>query len=261
MENKQLKVEKICMEGYDIEFGTVLENAFNNYKLIAATGGLGMILICIVMVIIYAGVFGAVYGFSDILTSLASMQPELMSGTSLLLLLLFTVVMAGIMSPIYAGFINMAFLADQNKKFGLDTLFSYFKGPYFKELFTASVIIAFFGSGLNYLFDYLGIKFIGLLITIIVSFLTFLTIPLIIFSDIKAIEAITLSAKLVVKQPSILLGLLIVSIVLVCLGIIGLCIGVFFTIPFLYAMYYSIYSAILPFNEESELDEIGLDQE
>ena len=125
----------------------------------------------------------------------------------------------------------------------------------------SSVIIAFFGSGLNYLFDYLGIKFIGLLITIIVSFLTFLTIPLIIFSDIKAIEAITLSAKLVVKQPSILLGLLIVSIVLVCLGIIGLCIGVFFTIPFLYAMYYSIYSAILPFNEESELDEIGLDQE
>ncbi len=261
MSNNYLKVEKISNEGYELEFGTVLEKAFSTYKLVAGIGGVGMILICIIMAVLYAGIFGAVYGFSDVLTSLTSINPELMSGTSLLYFLLFSVVMAGIMSPISAGFINMAFLADQNKEFGLGTIFGYYKGSYFKELFIAAVIIAFFGTGLNYLFDYIGIKFIGVAITFCVSFLTFLSVPLIIFSNLKAFEAITMSAKLVIKRPFILLGLLIVSFVFVCLGIIGFCIGIFFTIPFIYVMYYTIYEAIIPFDEETELDEIGVNQE
>ena len=261
MSNNNSKVEKICKEGYSLEFGTVLEKAFNNFKLIAGIGGVGMILIGIVMIAVYAGIFGAVYGFSDVLKSLSSINSEVMTGTSLLYLLLFSVIMAGIMSPISAGFINMAYLADKNKEFGLGTIFSFYKSKYFKELFTAAVVIAFFGTGLNSIFEYFGIKVVGLLITFTISFLTFLTIPLIIFSDLKAIDAITTSAKLVLKQPLILLGLLIVTIILACLGIFGLCIGIFFTIPFIYSMYYTIYAAIIPFTEQSELDEIGQNQE
>jgi len=261
MNNKYSKVEKVCNEGYELEFGTVLEKAFSTYKSIAVIGGIGMIIICIVIGVLYAGIFGAVYGFSDILTSLSSINPDVMTGTSLLYFLLFSVVMAGLMSPISAGFINLAFLADQNKEFGLGTIFGYYKGSYFKELFTAAVIIAFFGTGLNYLFEYFGIKAIGMVITICVSFLTFLTIPLIIFSDLKAFEAITMSIKLVLKQPLVLLGLIIVGGIMACLGIIGFCIGIFFTIPFIYVMYYTIYDAILPQNEKSELEEIGQDQE
>lgn len=257
MNNNYSKVEKVCNEGYQLEFGTVIEKAFSTYKLIAVIGGIGMILICIVIGVLYAGIFGAVYGFSDVLTSLSSINPEVMTGTSLLYLLLFSVVMAGLMSPISAGFINLAFLADQNKEFGLGTIFGYYKSTYFKELFTAAVIIAFFGTGLNYLFEYFGIKIIGLVITCCISFFTFLTIPLIIFSDLKAFEAITMSAKLVLKQPFVLLGLLIVAGIMACLGIIGFCIGIFFTIPFIYAIYYTIYDAIIPQDEKSDLDEIG----
>lgn len=261
MKDNYSKVEKISSDGYQIEFGNIFENAFNNYKLIAGIGGIGIILLCIIMGILYAAVFGVVYGFSDVLSSLTSMNPESMSGSSMIYFLLFTVLMSGIMSPISAGFINMACLADQNKKFGLETLFTYYKGTYFKELFLAAIIIAFFGSGSNYLFDYFGMKTIGLIFTCIISFLTFLTVPLIIFSNLKAFDAITLSIKLVVKQPFILLGLLIVAIILACIGIFGLCIGIFFTLPFIYSMYYSIYEAIIPFDDESELDEIGQNQE
>lgn len=261
MNNNYSKVEKVSKEGYELEFGTVLEKAFSTYKLVAGIGGVGMILICIIMGVLYAGIFGAVYGFSDVMTSLTSINPELMSGTSLLYFLLFSVVMAGIMSPISAGFMNMAALADQNKDFGLGTIFGYYKSAYFKELFTAAAIIAFFGTGLNYLFDYIGIKYFGVLITCCVSFLTFLSIPLIIFSNLKAVEAITMSAQLVIKRPFVLLGLLIVSFIFVSLGIIGLCIGIFFTIPFIYVMYYTIYEAIVPQDETTELDEIGQNQE
>jgi len=261
MSNNYSKVEKICNEGYSLEFGPVLEKAFNTFKLIAVVGGIGMILISILMLFIYAGIFGAVYGFSDVLTTLSSLTPEAMSGTSLLYLLLFSTIMAGIMSPINAGFINLAALADQNKEFGLGTIFGYYKTKYFKELFTAAVLIAFFGTGLNYLFDHFGFKILGMVSTICVSFFTFLTIPLIIFSDLKALDAISASAKLVLKQPLILLGLLIVSIIIVFLGIIALCIGIFFTIPFLYAMYYTIYSEIISPTAENQVDEIGQSQE
>ena len=261
MNDNYSKVEKISNDGYDLEFGTIFEKAFNTYKLMALIGGVGLILISIIVVILYAGVFGAFYGFSDVLTSLKSINPEVMSSTSLLYFLLFTIVMSGFMNPIYAGFVNMAFLADTNKDFGLGTIFAYYKGAYFKELFAAGAIIAFFGSGLNYLFDYLGIKYVGIVITCSVAFVTFLTIPLIIFSNLKAIEAITMSVKLVIKRPLILFGLLFVSLIVACLGIFGFCIGIFFTIPFIYVMYYTIYEAIIPLDEKTELDEIGQNHE
>jgi len=41
------------------------------------------------------------------------------------------------------------------------------------------------------------------------------------------------------------------------LGIFGLCIGIFFTLPLLFSMEYSIYSAIVGIESKSEIEEIG----
>ncbi len=261
MNNDYSKVEKISNEGYELEFGTILEDAFSNYKKIAGIGGLSMILVGIVVVVILLGIMGVTYGFTDFTETLTGLNPELMSGSSLLGFFFFSMLMAAVLSPINAGFIKMAYQADYDKPFGLNTIFDYFKGSYFKELFISAAIIAFFGNGINYLLNYFGIFFWGSLITYIVGFLTFLTIPLIIFSNLNAVQAITMSIKLVLKQPLILFGLLIVSIIFACLGIVGFCIGLFFTLPFLYSMYYTIYATIIPSSEESILDEIGQNQE
>ena len=111
------------------------------------------------------------------------------------------------------------------------------------------------GSGLSLLLDYTGIKFVGSLIAVTLSFLTFLSIPLIVFGNLKAIESLKSSIAIVSKQPLVLLGLLIVAGIASMVGFIGCLVGIFFTIPFIYSMNYAIYSAIIGFDSNSELEE------
>ena len=59
------------------------------------------------------------------------------------------------------------------------------------------------------------------------------------------------------RQIFVLLGLLIVAAILVGIGIFGFCIGIFFTIPFLYSSYYVIYNEIIGSEHKSEIDQIG----
>jgi uncharacterized membrane protein len=106
--------------------------------------------------------------------------------------------------------------------------------------------------------EFAGVPFLGNVLTYVVSFLTFLTIPLIIFSDLKAFEAITMSSRLVLKKPLLLLALIIVSFLFVMLGIFALCIGIIFTIPFLFSLYYIVYKNIVPLENKDEIDEIGV---
>jgi uncharacterized membrane protein len=83
-----------------------------------------------------------------------------------------------------------------------------------------------------------------------------LSIPLIVFGNLKAIESLKSSIAIVSKQPLVLLGLLIVAGIASMVGFIGCFIGVFFTIPFMYSMNYAIYSTIIGFDSKSELEEM-----
>jgi uncharacterized membrane protein len=75
--------------------------------------------------------------------------------------------------------------------------------------------------------------------------LTFMVIPLIIFGNLKAMEAIEGSMIIVSKQFFILFALMIVSALFMMLGIFGFCIGIFFTFPFLHSMQFCIYNEII----------------
>jgi uncharacterized membrane protein len=103
-----------------------------------------------------------------------------------------------------------------------------------------------FSSGLQFA----GYQWLGLIISLSLALLTFLTIPLIIFGNLKAIEAIQGSIIMVSKQPLIIAGLLIVATIFVMLGLIAFCVGIFFTMPIIYAMHYTIYASIINDSEE-----------
>ena len=259
--SKKETVNTIANEGYELDFGTVLNNAFENYKKIAGLAGIGLILIGIILFVFLFAIMGIAFGFGSFFQTLSGFNPELLAGSSLFIFLGFTVLFTSLFSPVSAGFLRMAKLADYNESFGIDTIFYYYKTVHFKELFLSTLVISFFSSGGLVLLEYTGISFAGNLLNYIISFLTFLTVPLIIFSDIKAFDAITISIKLVLKQPIILLGLLIVSLIIAILGIFGLCIGIVFTIPFLFSINYIIYKQIIPIDNKIELDEIGISED
>jgi uncharacterized membrane protein len=56
------------------------------------------------------------------------------------------------------------------------------------------------------------------------------------------------------KQPLIILGLIIVAFFASMVGFIGCFIGVFFTIPFLFSINYSLYNTIVGIDPEQDLE-------
>ena len=259
MNSKYQKSDQISDTNYELDFGIVLEKAFNNYKKIAGIAGIGMIISSLVLIVLFAGIFGSIYGFANFTQTMTGFATQLNWSTELIIIFS-GAVFGGVFSPINAGFILMARNASTNENFGLDSLFSYFSSSYFKDLFVSAVLLSLFGGLVSFGFDSIGVKFVGTIISLILTLLTLLTIPLIIFNKLDAVNAITTSCKLVLKSPFVIFGLAFVAVIFCMLGIFGFCIGLFFTFPFWYSISYIIYAEIVPLDKTDVLDEIGTTQ-
>lgn len=254
------KIEKIRNNGYQLDFGTVFESAFENYKKIALYAGLMFLVFSILMsIIVMVGLISyiGIENFEEFgnkmkqLLSLKVMPLDILLALNASLLLF-----SGLISPFMAGFLKMAHCGEKGEEFHVSTMFSYYKYPYFFNIFISSLIIGLTGTGLTMLLETAGLSFVGTVLTLLISFLTFLTIPLIVFGELNATDAIKSSIVIVSKQPLTLLGLLIVAGIGAVLGIFGLCIGIFFTYPFIYSMNYIIYNSIIEIDDTSEIPQI-----
>lgn len=255
MKTTKEKIEEIKSNGYQLDFGNVFNHAFENYKKIAVYAGLMIFVFSVLIGILIVGALIFTFGVSILNEkSLENLKNENFSATFMVVYVVGAIVLSCLLSPFPAGLIKMAHCGEKDEEFHVSTILEYYKAPYFKELVISTVLISLLSSGLSSLIDYAGIKIVGSLIAMLVSFFTFLTIPLIIFGNLKAIEAIKSSAIIVSKQPLVLLGLIIVSAIASMVGLIGCCIGIFFTIPFMYSMYYAIYVAIIGIDSENELE-------
>jgi hypothetical protein len=252
----QDRIEEIKKNGYTLDFGNVFNHAFENYKKIALYGGLMIFVFIILMSILAIVVLFSIFDAETVLEKLKpeNLQPENLSLNFILIFTVVSILITCLLSPFPAGLIKMAYCAERDEEFHVSTMFEYYKAPYFKELFIATLLISLLSTGIPKLTDYAQIPFVGLLITIITSFFTFLAIPLIIFGNLKAIEAIKSSVVIVSKQPIVLLGLLVIGVIAVMVGFIGCCIGIVFTIPFMYSLYYALYSEIIGFDPETEVE-------
>ena len=257
MKTAKDRLEEIKKEGYEIDFSTIFTNSFENYKKIALNAGLIFILIGIVAAAIIAIFIGLVIGFGDFNYDPENLKAENFSATGLIVYMFCVVLFAAIASPITAGIIKMAHCADKKEEFSIGTAFEYYKNPYFKEIFLATVIISFFNVTISMLFEMVEIGFVGTIIGFLIGFFTFLAIPFIIFGNLKAIEAIKASFAVISKQILLLFGLMIIGILFSVIGFIGCCIGLFFTIPFIYSMYYCIYNEIIGVAESDENDDMN----
>ncbi len=252
------RIAAIKADGYQLDFGNVFEHAFENYKKIVWYAGLLLFVFAILFIVFlstglvsYVGVKN-MEEFNNNLKNFSN--PNGMSSTFLLPLQIGIIVCSSLLAPFIAGFLNMAHCAEKGEEFHVSTMFNYYKAPYFWNIFSVTLLLSILSSGLTILLEYSGIQFVGSLISLTITFLTFLTIPLIVFGKLNAIDAIKSSVIIVSKQPIVLLGLLVVAIIAILLGLIGFCVGIFFTYPFIYSMYYAIYSTIIGIDVENELE-------
>lgn len=253
----QYRIDEIKKNGYALDFGNVFNHAFENYKKIALYGGLIIFVFFILFSIFAIGILMAIFGGAVVLEFLKpeNLKPEDLTLNFLLILSAISVVVTALLSPLTAGLIKMAYCAERDEEFHVATMFQYYKAPYFKELFTATFLISVLTSVLSAVINYAQIPFINAIVSITVTLFTLFMIPLIIFGNLKAIEAIQSSIIIVSKQPAILLGLFVVGIIATMVGFIGCCIGIVFTIPFMYSLYYAMYNEIIGFESADEFEE------
>ncbi|RTY67762.1 hypothetical protein EKL99_12490 [Flavobacterium sp. ZB4P23] len=258
MKTTQNRIHEIEKNGYPLDFGIVFNHAFENYKKIAIYAGLIIFVFFILLIVFVSVIFVAFFDSAMILEKMKpeNLQPENLSLNFILIVSGVSVLLSSLFSPISAGLIKMAYCAERDEEFHVSTMFEYYKISYFKELFIATLLISIFSTLLSSLIDYAQIPFIGFIITVTITLFTILTIPLIIFGNLNAIEALKSSILIVVKQPLILLGLLVVGAISTLVGLIGCCIGIVFTVPFMYSLYYAIYSEIIGFETTLEPEQM-----
>lgn len=252
------QIEDIKKNGYSLDFSNVFNHAFENYKKIAVYAGLILLVFSIIAVFLGGGIFVALYGVEHFTEEyFKNLQNEKPVGSVLIIYTLVITVVAALLSPFTAGFLKMADCADKDQEFNVSTIFSYYNSRYFLPLFISTLLISLTGGVISVGFSYMGIPVIDAIITIIISLFTSLTIPLIIFGDLDAVDAIKSSAVIVAKQPLIIALLFIVAGLASTVGFIACCIGIVFTIPITYSVKYAIYCAILNIKDENSIDSIG----
>jgi hypothetical protein len=245
------------IKGYDLDFGIVFEKAFENYKKIALLAGVTIILLVILFLALVGTIIGSLVGINSLTESLTDFSIFNFGIEYVLLYVGIMVLFSALLSPIGAGFLKMAHLAENNQDFSIGTVFDYFKTAYFKELFFSTLIVSIVNLGISTLLEYFAIPILGSIISYVIAFFTIFMVPLIIFCNLNAIEAIQSSAKLALKQPLIIIGLAIIGFFAIMIGLIGFCIGIFFTLPFWYSLNYTIYNQAVPIDKTSEIEEIG----
>lgn len=256
------QIEDIKKNGYPLDFSNVFNHAFENYKKIALYAGLILLVFSILAIFLFGGLFAAIYGVQYLNEDfIKGLQNEQTTTYVLAIYSLAIAFVAAIFSPFTAGFLKMALSADKDEEFNVSTIFSYYTSRYFPQLFVAMLLISLTSGLISVVFNMLGIVLVDTIIALAITVFTSLTIPLIIFGDLNAIDAIKSSIIIVSKQPFTIILLLFVAGVGSAIGFIGCCIGIVFTIPITYSLKYALYSAIINIEEDNTIDSIGSDWE
>jgi hypothetical protein len=268
MKSTLQRIQEIRRTGYNLDLGEVINDSFSNYKSIALLGGAVILLVAFVAIVVFGGLTALLLGVDTFTQAITDFSHGTSSSTVLIIDLVTTVIFTALFAPIAAGLIQMAHNASIKEEFDFGTAFMHYSSEHFKELFLGAAIIALFGSGLTSIIELLKVNTsenlltniataITAVISLLIQIFTLIMIPLIIFGKLKAVEAIKGSFILISKNFWTALLLFILGGIFVILGIFALCIGIIFTIPFLYSLQYIIYKKYLPIDETNEINEIG----
>ncbi|AWG22958.1 hypothetical protein FFWV33_16205 [Flavobacterium faecale] len=251
MNTQKSRIEQLKLNGYKLNFETSITQIFENYRKIALYAGLSLFVFGIILITLIYGGLLSYFGIETIteMTKPENLRPENLSKEFLMWYTIFAILFTSFVSPFSAGFIKMAYCADRDEEFRLSAIFTYYSSSKFFTLFTATLIISLTNTGLATIAEQLGNGAAGSVASLFISFYTILTVPLIIFGDLGVFSAIQTSVALIAKQPLLILGLLLISLIATLLGLMFIIVGILFTMPFIYSFYYILYKNIVGFEE------------
>lgn len=243
------RLKEIRQNGYQIDLGNLINESFESYKKIALLSGLALLIVILTLLIV--GIFGMSYfidfeNFSEetLKINFAKFTPSEIAmyfgGVTLLTMIL---------TPFTAGLIKVAYDVETKDEISFSTIFDCYREDYLKDLLLSSLVLSLITSSITVGFQIIHLDFIGTLLSYAVGILSCMTIPLIIFGKLTAFDAIANSIMVVSKQPVTIFLALVLAAIGSFIGFFGFCIGIFFTMPYLYCMYYTIYKNSVGFVE------------
>jgi len=241
MQNTQQRIREINDHGYNLDFGTTFDHAFIIYKKTAVTAGLTFLLLGFIISMILIGGLQSVIDVSNPENSLKNLNVLEFSSLGIIAYYIGIVLFTALISPLFAGLLKMSYYAETGQPFSIATSFEYFKAPYFGKILLATLIITVGLLPISLLSQFTQYPMVGAITNFAIQIFTILIIPLIIFGKLDALEAIRGSFIIVSKKPFHIFLLIFVGSLFAICGLLGCCIGVFFTLPFVYNLYYSIY--------------------
>lgn len=250
-------IEDKINNGYEIDLGNIIDNSIEIYKKVALKAGLGYFMIFGIVILIAMTVSLSLIDNSNLEEfKEISQDPNYFykNPTILAWFIIGGLLINILFIPLNAGFLNLCHLAKTNQEFTTANIFDYYKSKYLKDLIIGSLLIAIVTTALTTVLDMSNLKIVSFVIQISFALFTFLFLPLVIYGNQSFGNAIKKSLQLVMKSPFTILGAMIIGILFILVGLIGLCIGILFTIPFYSCISYTLYESIIGFEEKKNIE-------
>ncbi len=255
MKDIRNRIAEIKTQGYSMAFGPTFDRTLAVYKSIAMPGGVAFLLFGMLYLIMMSlttsstidmGRITPDMDFQQMMNEIRfqlenqTLQQKITDAAS-------RIVMGVLSVPLMAGLIRLCRDAESGQGANLGTVFQYFKGHYFSDLFVAGLLINLFtfalGLGAEYMLEISVAAAAALMVlTVAVSVLTTLFVPFIVLGDLPPLEAIGASITVVGKKFGTIFLLLLTSGIMALFGLLACCVGVVFTLPIIAACQYAVYA-------------------
>jgi hypothetical protein len=248
MQTEKPKIEQTTSFKNKLDIGETINNAIEIYKKTVLTGGLGFLILFSILLFFAAVGLGFFINPEDLQETLKNFNPEKLSTKGQIIYFGSSILVNVLISPFIAGMLKMADDAHKNEEVSVSSIHFYINSPFFLDITLATFLITTTSVVSSVAIRMVLPGNIGLFISTIVSLsisiLTIIAIPLIIFKNSNYLDALKNSLQAIGQNFFIVLLLLFVAGIFAMVGVFAFCIGLFFTIPFTYAMQYSIYKRL-----------------
>lgn len=258
MNNLKQKIQQIKEEGYNLQPFEVMKEAVQYYQktffLAATTLLLALLLFSFIgsYLLLNSGLLEVTTDQEAMQEQLVSILEQLTEPPLIFYYLGTTVIINGLIAVLLGGYYKINAEAATGKTPRFVSVFKYFfslKGLY---IFIVQIVVSLICTIISTLLKEVGLETAALIINWLINIITVFATPLIIFGKMSPFEALKTSIDVVNKQPIPIMLTLILNYFLASAGLFLFVIGILFTLPYLFSIFFTLYKQIIGYNLEEE---------
>ena len=248
------RLQEINEQGYSLSAGQIMVEGFKYYRSTFFASSTALMLL----------IFSLSFGVSAFLTRyfdgdtdqiiklLEGFDPFKLSLEHTAIYLSSLTFFSALSSVLLMGFLKIVAVASTQKRPSIFLVFKYFISTKGLMIFFAQFIVAILFSTITFFLQAEGLNLVALTINWLINILVIFVNPLIAFGNLGPLEAIKQSVMVVNKQPIAILFILLLNYLLVSIGFFLFVVGIFFTLPYLFCVLFTLYKEIIGYYPEEE---------